>query len=131
MSCKWDVTCIDCNKYAGISEANHADDFMRMLIRHKDAIASLGKLDEESKYDRIFLMVGGYGVRVSFFAEHSGPGHQLLACNEYGDLDRPCPGWFTCPHGCGLVACDHIDHPERSGAHQHKSAKGDYHYAGT
>ena len=46
MSCSWDIVCVDCREHAGIDNANHADELMRILIRHQRAIAavSMGEL---------------------------------------------------------------------------------------
>lgn len=107
MSCDWDVRCLTCDVDAGISNANHALATMQSLVAHANVLAALseafgGVVDVELRIDCRW-------IPPEWFLAHRG--HELIACNEYGQIDRPCAVVFSCP-GCNEpVACSDWLHP--------------------
>ncbi len=88
MSKCWDVYCKDCDVKSGITNANHREDLMRELVRHRHAIAAIVPLLNDSD---VTLTLGGagYDFDPSWFAKHHE--HNLVPMSEYGDvLDDLC-----------------------------------------
>lgn len=96
MSTDWNIHCVDCNSTHMFSDANHQEDLMRVLIRHRDAIASIAPLLAESRSDIEFGTHWG-SIDASWFAEHKG--HKLQPINEYGRLDDQCRESVPCECG--------------------------------
>ncbi len=86
MSCDWRIKCVDCDDTHDFTDANHQVKFMRILIKHRDAIANLDALmSEPDNYVDIYLKTWYGNVDISFFKEHAG--HKLIPISEYGDID--------------------------------------------
>ena len=106
MSCSWDIVCVDCRERAGIDNANHADELMRILIRHQRTIAAVGELAAELW--SLDLIANTYYISSLFFKNHLG--HQLRPISEYGTFDTTCGHDFVCPTCNKWVACDQQEH---------------------
>lgn len=121
MSCSWDIICVDCREMAGIDNANHEDELMRTLIKHRDAIAALADLAGDSwSFD---LVINSHYVSPSFFAKHFG--HVLRPFSEYRTFDAPCDQDFVCPVCRDWVKCSQQEHwLSRNNEHYHHFEKG-------
>ena len=101
MSTDYGVYCIDCNdKY--IIEDNHHIEFGRLLVRLAPKLAAfyptLNELRDGAFGSDVFLRVPYENIDLSYFAKHEG--HNLIACNEYGECDDECAEYFRCS-SCG------------------------------
>lgn len=111
MSTDWDVYCEDCDAYAGISDANHRNDLMRVLIAHAGPLAELSQVKGLVGY--MELSFDGHHVDLDFFAAHRG--HRLRPISEYGYFEEKCGQEYFCPRCQKTVKCeDYISAPSRS-----------------
>ena len=95
MSCSWDVKCLSCIVKMGM-DANHAVEFMRLLIVNAKVLA---KLDELERIENSLVLDSSYGsVNTRFFAAHHT--HRLAPVNEYGVVDNECGAPVQCD-ACG------------------------------
>ncbi len=79
MSTDYNVYCKTCDDIHRFNDANHQDDLMRALVRHKAAIAALAPLLAEASVE----LVTPYGyVSADWFAQHAA--HDLAVIDEYG-----------------------------------------------
>lgn len=114
MSTDWNIRCVDCNVVHKFDDANHQDDLMVILIKHRDAIAALAPLLTECRDIEFRVYYGG--IDAAWFAAHAG--HKLIPHDEYGrDLDQ-CRDRVDCA-SCG--ANHHCTLPyEHEGPHEHR-----------
>lgn len=106
MSCDWDVYCVDCDDWCGISDANHQVELVNKIVGARagfEILAEAGFLYTELKFE------GEYIPNLAFFARHKG--HTLRARNEYDEFDAPCPAKFFCSLCDAEVACERWEHP--------------------
>lgn len=113
MSCDWDILCRTCDSRHGFSDANHCDDVMRHLIRHREAIAALAPLLRDAPESVEFKLYYG-SIDAAWFAKHTG--HDLVPIDEYGGVDPTAP---PDPHKATLaelheIAARVIDQEERA-----------------
>lgn len=102
MSCSWDIVCLNCDERAGIENANHEDELMRVLIKHRRALAMVGEMAAELW--SLDLVANTHYVTPLFFREHEG--HELRPISEYGTFDTICGRDFVCPTCQIWVVCD-------------------------
>jgi len=94
MSCDWDIRCVDCATTLHFSDANHQDELMWALIKHRDAIAALAPLLVDADVE----LSSHYGrIDPVWFLAHAG--HRLVPIDEYGALATACCEYVTC--SCG------------------------------
>jgi hypothetical protein len=80
----------------GMSDANHAVEFMRLLIKNANEIAGLDKL---ARAEFSVELVSTWGsVNIEWMAKHCT--HRLAPVSEYGDLDGECSEKVQCDK-CG------------------------------
>lgn len=97
MSCDWDVYCKTCKSHCGIPDANHRLEEMRMLIKHRHAVASLVVLKDELQFGWLDFEVCGRSIDIAWFALHCD--HELVPMDEYGYEDGACEKWTEGPGG--------------------------------
>lgn len=99
MSCDWHIRCVTCGDTHRFDDANHMDEAMSALIRHRDAIAALVPLLREPHVDIVFSLGLGnrcdeWRIDPAWFAKHAG--HELRPIDEYGCLLGQCGEHVRC-----------------------------------
>jgi hypothetical protein len=91
VSTYWDVRCLDCDVESGL-HLNHGDDTCRGLIKHRDGLASIAAVEEDTAKDWVEISISVPGeighVDPSFYKAHAG--HVLAPVNEYRQIDGDC-----------------------------------------
>ena len=102
MSTDYHVRCKTCGVDHGFNDANHANDLMRALIVHRDAIAALVPLKRDASEVELRVYYGP--IDPFWFAEHAG--HDLAVFDEYGGEDGTCREGYPCACCQSRFYCD-------------------------
>ncbi len=102
MSCDYDVRCLECDAWLGL-DMNRGGWACEALIARRGALALLATSIAEVPDLDCDLAIYGHGFRADFFAEHQGPGHTLLVCDEYGRFSDECGEYVWEPHVCNFT----------------------------
>lgn len=109
MSCHWGVKCVTCDSKHWFNDANHREDLMLLLIRHRDALAGLAELVAGAWSASLVVDISTLWGRVdpAWFRDHAG--HELRPVDEYGRLLGQCGEGVACAC-CGVSGNCALDH---------------------
>lgn len=96
MSCDWDLYCIDCEDYLGLSDWNHGDEACLELWKSREQIAAGAEVES------IQIRATWRDDRIdpAWFLKHKN--HNVRPKNEYGQLYNQCGERIIC-NECGVT----------------------------
>lgn len=114
MSTGWDVYCVDCDEFLGLSKDNwnHAEEWIWSICADRLVLKEMAVAFAKTKRSRyaIEVLCGRFSANESmdmeFFVKHGD--HNLAPRNEYGHVSGMCGEYFRCPacdltHSCVLL----------------------------